>query len=91
MEGGGADDNAPDCRRRHSYCCPGGSQPEQLLDSEGKACRLRLLSTAAPHMRSFHLAWATHFMAVFGETCPAATLGGLAPACGLLASRVPPA
>ncbi|EFN52689.1 hypothetical protein CHLNCDRAFT_138674 [Chlorella variabilis] len=65
MEGGGADDNAPDCRRRHSYCCPGGSQPEQLLDSEGKACRLRLLSTAAPHMRSFHLAWATHFMAVF--------------------------
>jgi hypothetical protein len=38
------------------------------LDSEHKACQLRLLSWAPPHMRSFHLAWLTHFVAMFGES-----------------------
>ena len=45
-------------------CCTGGPMP---FDSEGKAKRLRPLSFAPPHMRSFTVAWLAHFCAVFGE------------------------
>lgn len=75
-----------------------------MVDSEGKACRLRLLSLAAPHMRSFHLAWLSHFVAVFATFAAAPLLpvirdnldltkaqvsaAGIAAVAGTVASRV---
>lgn len=61
--GGQAAARTAGCSCSHS----GGNPPQLSADSEGKACRLRLLSLAAPHMRSFHLAWLSHFVAVLGE------------------------
>ncbi|KAL4420578.1 hypothetical protein ABPG75_010234 [Micractinium tetrahymenae] len=73
-------------------------------DSEGKACRLRLLSLAAPHMRCFHLAWMAHFVAVFATFAAAPLLpvirdnldltkaqlsaAGIAAVAGTVASRI---